>query len=695
MTQRDTLKTRRDFLRASGALSLAMLLPDRARSQTIDVPPETASNGPWSHQRSVIWPKAPLAPQPFHALPTGAIKPAGWLRRQLEIQAAGLGGRLDETWPDVGPDSGWLGGTGESWERGPYFLDGLLPLAWQLNSPALKGKAQKFIDWTLDNPWPNGMFGPRSNNDWWPRMVMLKVLTQYHELSGDARVIPLMSNYFVYQLGALPGRPLRDWGRSRWQDELVSVLWLYNRTGDKRLLELAALLKKQGFDWQGMFANFQFKQKVDAAKLKAEAGGGDAFMEDLGQRVHGVNNAMALKASPVWSLVSGNADDRDAVHHQLAMLDTYHGLPNGMFSADEHLAGRNPSQGVELCTVVETMYSLEQALAITGDPAFGDRLETIAYNALPAAFTDDMWAHQYDQEPNQVECSLHRRPWTTNGPEANLFGLEPHFGCCTANFHQGWPKLTASLWMATDDGGLAAMVYAPCRVETEVRGVPVRIETTTDYPFRHRVSIVLRPASATAFTVKLRIPGWATVASIQVNGKPHAVSEASSFASVTRTWQSGDTIALAFKSAPRTIAGFNDSVSVRDGALVFALPIDESWIKWRTRGLTADWQVYPASRWAMGLPQNATFQRSEQLVGPIPFSKSQPPVTLRVLGRAVASWKAEEGAADPVPKRPQADAVDKPQMLTLMPYASPKLRITAFPVLAEGSHVLPDDEHVS
>ena len=80
-----------------------------------------------------------------------------------------------------------------------------------------------------------------------------------------------------------------------------------------------------------------------------------------------------------------------------------------------------------------------------GDPTLGDRLERIAFNALPGTFTDDMWAHQYNQEPNQVEVSLHRKPCTTDGPESNLFGLEPNFGCCTANFHQGWPKFTTSL----------------------------------------------------------------------------------------------------------------------------------------------------------------------------------------------------------------------------------------------------------
>ena len=93
------------------------------------------------------------------------------------------------------------------------------------------------------------------------------------------------------------------------------------------------------------------------------------------------------------------------------------------------------------------MFSQEKSLAIVGDPAFGDRLKKLAFNALPGTMTDGMWAHQHDQHPNQVECSLHHKPRTTNGSESNLFRLEPNFGCCTANFHEGWPKVAASLYM--------------------------------------------------------------------------------------------------------------------------------------------------------------------------------------------------------------------------------------------------------
>jgi hypothetical protein len=177
---------------------------------------------------------------------------------------------------------------------------------------------------------------------------------------------------------------------------------------------------------------------------------------------HGVNNGEAVKTGAVWSRISGLGSDQQAVLQMISTLEQYHGLPNGMFSCDEHLAGRNPSQGSELCAVVEYMFSLEQSLALLGDASFGDRLEKLAFNALPGAMTEDMWSHQYDQQPNQVECSLHKEPWTTNGPESNLFGLEPNFGCCTANFSQGWPKFAASLWMTPAQGGLVAAAYSPC-----------------------------------------------------------------------------------------------------------------------------------------------------------------------------------------------------------------------------------------
>ena len=621
----------------------------------------------------------------FQPLALGTVRPRGWLRKQLEIQASGLTGHLDEFWPDVGPKSGWLGGTGESWERGPYYLDGLVPLAYLLGSAPLKAKAQRYLDWTLQSQTASGMFGPASNDDWWPRIVMLKVLTQYQEATADPRVIPLMQRYFRYQLAALPTRPLRDWGKFRWQDEALSVLWLHERTGDPQLLELVRLLHAQGYDWIGDAEHFQYTDRMTAERLGLDKNN-DNGLKDLAQATHGVNNGQAIKTGPVWSLVSGSQADRRAVLGMLADLDRYHGLPNGMFSCDEHLAGPNPSQGSELCTVVETMFSLEVALGILGDPALGDRLEKIAYNALPGTLTDDMWAHQYNQESNQVECSLHREPWTTDGPESNLYGLEPNFGCCTANFHQGWPKFAASLWMRPAEDGLVAVAYAPSEVHTPIRGVPVRVVEETSYPFRGEVTLTVEPESATRFPLLLRIPAWAAGSTIRVNGNLQPAPVPGSFARVERTWQRGDRVEIAFTMQPRIARGFRNSVSVERGPLVFSYGIGEDWLKLRDRGLTADWQVYPTTQWNYALdlqPGQPAAGITETLaeVGPVPFSRHQPPVSLEVGARKISAWRAEDGVAAVVPQSPVV-ADGALERVKLVPYAAAKLRITAFPEAA-------------
>ena len=670
--------SRRQFLKQLGLAGLASSLTPRNLSASAGIAPLSSP----SLLSAATKNRAPLAQSAFYPLPLGAVRPAGWLQAQLKIQADGLGGHLDETWADVGPNSGWLGGTGESWERGPYFLDGLVPLAYLLDDPYLKAKAQKYIDWTLDHQAANGMLGPRSNDDWWPRMVMLKVLAQYQDATSDPRVIPAMQRYFEYQLAELPQRGLHDWGKFRWQDETLSVIWLYNRTGDAKLLDLARLLHAQGYDWLADFANFQYKDRITAGRIKLAEGGG---LKDLALATHGVNNGQAIKTGPVWSLVSGSEDDRRAVVKMIAELDKYHGLPNGMFSCDEHLAGPNPSQGSELCTVVEYMFSLEQSLAILGDPALGDRLERLAFNALPGTLTDDMWAHQYNQEPNQVECSLHREPWTTDGPESNLFGLEPNFGCCTANFHQGWPKFVASLFMLSQDDGLVAAAYSPCEVRTVVRGTSVHLVEETSYPFRGIVRMRVNPSAPLAFPLLLRIPAWAAGASIKINGQAQPAPAPGTFARIERTWKPGDRVDIEFPLEPRVSQWFHDSVAVERGALVFSYGIGEDWLKLRDRGMTADWQVYPTTQWNYALALDPAspshdIMTVEADVSAHPFSAKSLPVKLHVKGRKLPDWRAENGVANPVPQSPVTS--DQPEeTIALIPYAAAKLRITAFPHL--------------
>ncbi|MBM3701988.1 MAG: hypothetical protein FJW63_03165, partial [Actinobacteria bacterium] len=198
----------------------------------------------------------PLIGTAFTELPLGALKPCGWLKDQLQIQAEGFTGKLPKYWDYLGDNSGWLGGDGESWERGPYYLDGLLPLAVLLEDEELFAQAKKWIEWTLGSQRENGQFGPMVNDDWWCRMIMIKVLMQYEEATGDPRVVPFLLIYFRYQADHIDESPLDGWGKARGGENILGLQWLYHRTGEKFLLDLMAKIHDQTNDWTGIFNKF-------------------------------------------------------------------------------------------------------------------------------------------------------------------------------------------------------------------------------------------------------------------------------------------------------------------------------------------------------------------------------------------------------------------------------------------------------
>lgn len=649
---------------------------------------------------------APTAyvPDVYTTLPLGAIRPQGWLHDQLVTMSKGTTGHLDEVHDKIKKDNGWLGGQGDGWEETPYWLDGALPLAYLIDDEALKAKVLRYVNWTIDHQRKSGYFGPITKiereqgieitpanadqgEDWWPKMVMLKVIQQYYLASRDKRVIPFMTKYFNYQKEALKKAPIgqwTEWAQSRGAENVMMAQWLYGITKDKSLLELASRIEAQSFPWSKWLGSRDWV--MDAAANQ----NGEQWMTR-----HAVNVGMALKSPALNYQRTGNKAYLDTLKTGFRDLMTLHGLPFGIFSGDEDLHGNAPTQGTELCAIVESMYSLEEIIAISGDPYYMDALERMTFNAMPQQTTDDYNEKQYFQIANQVQIS--RGVFDFSLPFSremnNVLGMRSGYTCCLANMHQGWTKFASHLWYGTKNNGIAALEYSPNTVTAKLGAAQteVIIQEKTSYPFSDRIDFELATPKDVAFPFQLRIPAWCTEATISLNGKELRKGKSGQIVTLNRTWKSGDLLTLQLPMKVTTTNWAKNSRVVERGPLVYALKLEEKWEKGHDEVEGDYYSVFPKSPWNYGLLESvvqkpSSVQVTQQPVAPdFVWNLAHAPIELTTEGRKIPGWVAVEGVAyQPVSDRGgtyRGEVSPKVEKLTLVPIGFTKIRIVAFPVV--------------
>jgi DUF1680 family protein len=404
--------------------------------------------------------------------------------------------------------------------------------------------------------------------------------------------------------------------------------------------------------------------------------------------LHCVNIAQGLKQPIIYYQQHPDKKYLDAVKSGLGMLRDSHGFVNGMYGADENLHGNDPTQGSELCSAVEMMYSFESILPITGDVYYADYLEKVAFNALPTQVNDDFTRRQYFQQVNQVSVSDEGRNFINDHEARNCFGVLSGYPCCTVNMHQGWPKFAQNLWYASADNGLAALVYSACDVKARVAGgTEVKFSEETNYPFSDQVKFRFESAGSVSFPLHLRIPAWCDTASVTINGIAVNSFPGNQIVKINREWKNGDVLILTLPMKVRTSRWFEESVGVERGPLVYALKIGEDWRevklpKWKD----TFFEVSPTEAWNYGLADktvdalNFTAEVSST-VAEYPWNLQNAPVKIKTKGLRLADWTMYNHSAGkvPVPSWPPQLSRDKEEDIVLVPYGCTTMRIAEFP----------------
>lgn len=586
----------------------------------------------------------------------------------------GMTGHLSEHSKFLKPTSGWLtfNAVDAGWEEMPYWLRGFGDLGYVLNDERIIDETRRWLEAALNSQQADGYFGPpmnKANDDLWPNMPMLNAFQSFYEATADPRVLPFLSKYFRYELNLprerlLPG----SWQKVRGGDNLASVYWLYNRTGEAWLLDLAKALHERTAGWtSGPQTN------------------------------HGVNNTEGFREPATYYQQAKDPKFLEATERNYRLvMGEYGQVPGGMFGADENFRPgyTGPSQAAETCSMVEFMNSFEMLLKITGDPAYADRCEDVAFNSLPAALSPDLKALHYLTAPNLAQCDPAKEHVFDNKEFMLPFSPREVYRCCQHNVAFGWPYYAEHLWMATQGNGLAAVMYAPSAVEAQVgHGVRVKIEEETAYPFDENIEMKLTAAKPVKFPLLLRIPGWCKGASVTLNGRALTVeASAQSYVVIERTWYNGDRVGL---HLPMNItlsvwAKQGNAVSVNRGPLAYSLKIGQRWEKLGGTDEWPDLAVYPLTPWNIGLivdrnDPSASFRVVQNYLTPKqPFDLDTAPIELRGRGRVIPSWTLVNNTAAPPPPSPvKSDQPD--QEITLVPMGCARLRISVLPVIDTAS----------
>ncbi|MFF7468934.1 RICIN domain-containing protein [Streptomyces sp. NPDC008092] len=660
---------------ASG-LPLAVAGPAQARGTRTAHPSASSRSAP--APGGLYAPNAaPLSPTAFLRLPPGAVTARGWLDARLRQQLAGLCGQYAAISHFlVMSDSGWAHPERTGWEEVPYWLRGYVDLAILTQDATALAAVRQWIDAIVATRRSDGWFGPAAlrtslggGPDFWPFLPLTWALRNWQEYSADSRIVPLLTGFFRFMNAQGPSAFDQSWVSVRWGDGLDSVFWLYNRTGETFLLDLADKIHANGANW----------------------------VDNL-PSLHNVNIAQGFREPAQYALRSPSAALTQAAYRNYTSVMTSYGqFPGGGFAGDENARPGfgDPRQGFETCGIVEFMASHQLLTRITGDAVWADRCEDLAFNSLPAALDPSGKAIHYVTGANSVDLDDSAK---TQGQFQNGFAMQAfmpgvdQYRCCPHNYGMGWPYFTEELWLATPDRGLAAAMYAPSQVTAKVAdGTAVTVTETTDYPFGDTVALTVSTPHPLAFPLYLRIPGWCGSPQVTVAGAAVAASAGPSWTVVRRTWNDGDTVTLRFPQSTvlRTWPGNHAVTAVDRGPLTYSLDIGENYVRYGGTSQFPEYEVHATTAWNYGLaPDDGpwTFSRGDGPLPDDPFSRDTTPVRITAPARRIAEWQADDQhVVSPVQDSP-ARSTAAVETVPLIPMGAARLRISAFPTTSPTGH---------
>ncbi len=562
----------------------------------------------------------------FKYLLFGEVKPAGWIREQMESDLNGFTGHLDALVPDLTVNDDIYGKNrltrrdknkdvgnikeGADWEvqylwwnseTQSNWRDGQIRQAILTGNPEQLNKVAAYLEHILSTQDSNGYLGiydknlrykfNGENGELWAKATLLRGMLAFYESGTGSRETLLKSVERAVQ-DVMDNYPINRSDPFKADNSFAGICHglvftdvldrLHQLTGNRDYLDYAAFL----------YRNYS------ASKLMEE----DICLDNILNpkyklKGHGVHTYEHLRTLTVAYFATGDPQLKKALDIYLRRIDSVTN-PSGGPVGDEWIGGRKADAsetGYEYCSTHELLDSYSLLMQKTGKPDYADKIERLFFNAAQGARHPDESSIAYLKSDNSWYMTGTLND-TVPVKQQTRYKYSPVHQdvavCCVPNAGRISPYFVRSMWMRDRDG-LVACLYGPSVVRTRLgdvetvrlgdfkterprdreterpRDQEIVIEEETNYPHDFKIRFKITVEKPERFTLKFRKPDWSRGFTIN-----HPYGEKNGYISVRRIWQSGDEVILEFKPDIQIRSDLNQEKYFTYGPLVLAHPVE-------------------------------------------------------------------------------------------------------------------------
>jgi len=544
-----------------------------------------------------------LIPEKYQRLSFGSIKPAGWIKVQMQKDMEGFVGNLDKLVPELinesiygrerlhtqskSKDLGNLkagnaaGDEQYKWwnsETQSNWRDGYIRNALLLDDKAAKEKVKTYINGILATQDEDGYLGIydkglrykfiSENGELWAKTTLYRGLLAYYEYTNDQKVWQalvravdnVMQNYPINH--SQPFYAGKDFaGGVAHGLTFTDILdRMYQLTGDQKYVKYATFL------YHNFSENFSSEKDAQLDNI---------LDPKYTLQTHGAHTYEHLRPLLVAAYSSEDPILKKALDIYVSRIKKTTTMTGGAIG-DEWIAGRTADAthtGYEYCSLQELMDSYCSLFQKSGNTELAGLTETIFYNAAQGSRNPDHSCIAYLKTDNSYEMLGTKNGEVETDKKQTRYKYSPAHQdvavCCNPNAGRITPYFLQSMWLKENKNTLVASLLGPNTLKTSLLNSHVSIEEITDYPYKNQLKFKISLDKPLTFKIKVRKPHWAS--GIETSEKYHLEND---FMVFERTFQTKDEIRINFRTVMKILTGANNEKYFSYGALIFAKPIN-------------------------------------------------------------------------------------------------------------------------